>query len=174
MAMCYLANKRISEAMQMKYIATEYLQIDLDKETWECRVCDHEFGNARENYKKFTKIYSRNPQEIHRPKLDPEKYEFTFSPDPKVCAIYEYYCPGCGTMIEVEYTVPGHMPLHEIELDIDSLKEKMQGSISSNRSNNVSTTTPGEGLDTTVALRENAHEHGASCSHSSSHTDKGE
>ena len=149
----------------MKYIATEYVQIDLDKETWECRVCNHELGNARENYKKFTKIYNRNPQEIHRPKLDPEKYELTFSPDPKVCAIYEFYCPGCGTMMDVEYTVPGHMPLHDFELDIDSLKERMQGQ--------APVTDAGEGLDTTIALRAGAHDHG-SCDHDSRDQNNGE
>ena len=138
----------------MKYLATEYLQIDLDSERWECRVCDHVLGSARENYKKFTKIYNRNPREIHRPKLDPTRYTFTFSPDPKACAIYEFYCPHCGTMMDVEYTVPGHEPLHDLELDIDALKQRMQG---------VTTlTTPGEGVDTTTALREAVcqHDHG--------------
>ncbi|WP_405054185.1 acetone carboxylase subunit gamma [Thalassotalea psychrophila] len=145
----------------MKYLATEYLQIDLEKETWECRVCEHEMGSARENYKKFTKIYNRNPHEIHKPKLDPTKYEFTFAPDRKVCAIYEFYCPSCGTMVEVEYTVPGALPLHDFELDIDSLKEKMLGQ--------APVTDAGIGVDTTKALRDNAHEHShgqGSCSHS--------
>lgn len=140
----------------MKYIATEYLQINLDKETWECRVCEHELGSARENYKRFTKIYDRNPQEIHRPKLDPAKYEYTFSPDPNVCVIYEFYCPGCGTMMDVEYSVPGHMPLHDFELDIDSLKQKMQGQ--------APVTNPGEGVDTTAVLRAGAHDHTGHCS----------
>ncbi|MAZ87388.1 MAG: acetone carboxylase subunit gamma [Cellvibrionaceae bacterium] len=139
----------------MKYLATEYVQIDLDNEVWECRTCDHTLGSARENYKIFTKIYNRNPQEIHRPKLDPTKYEFTFSPNPKVCAIYEFYCPNCGTMMDVEYTVPGALPLHDFELDIDALKEKMQG--------RTPVVDAGEGVDTTQALREGAHDH--SCSH---------
>lgn len=139
----------------MKYIATEYLQVELSNETWECRVCNTTLGSARENYKKHTKIYARNPQDIHRPKLDPEKYEYTFSPSPRACVIYEFYCPACGTMMDVEYTVPGHMPLHDFELDIDSLKQKLQvhGEVSD----------PGMGTDTTVALRENAHQHD-SCS----------
>jgi acetone carboxylase gamma subunit len=135
----------------MKYLATEYLQIDLDYESWECRICEHELGSARENFKKFTKIYNRNPREIHKPKLDPDKYQFTFSPDPKVCAIYEYYCPGCGTMIDVEYTAPGHMPLHDFELDIDALKAKMQG--------RGHIADAGEGIDVTIALRQGAHDH---------------
>lgn len=135
----------------MKYIATEYLQVNLNSECWECRNCDHSLGSARENFKKFTKVYNRNPREIHRPKLDPERYEFTFSPDPKICAIYEFYCPSCGTMLDVEYTVPGHIPAHDFELDIDSLKEKM-------RHENYMPE-PGQGMDVTAGLRAGAHTH---------------
>jgi acetone carboxylase gamma subunit len=110
----------------MKVSVTEYLRIDLDTEQWECRRCGHVHGSARENYKKFMLIHDRDPREIHRPILDPERYAFNFSPDPKVCAIYEFYCPCCGTMIEAEYTVPGHEPLHDMELDIDALKKQWE------------------------------------------------
>lgn len=135
----------------MKYVATEYLQVDLHTERWQCRVCDAELGSARENYKKFTRIYLRNPQEIHRPKLDPERYTFTFSPDPAICAIYEFYCPSCGTMMDVEYTVPGHMPAHDIDLNIDSLKKMMHSG--------GEYSTPGDGVDVTPQLRAGAHQH---------------
>jgi acetone carboxylase, gamma subunit len=101
---------------------TEYLRIDLDTEMWECRRCDHVLGSARENYKRFTRLRARDPREIHRPLLDPERYEFNFSPDPSFCAVLEFYCPGCAALIEAEYTVPGQPPLHDIELDIDRLK----------------------------------------------------
>jgi len=111
----------------MKVLVTEYLRIDLDSEMWECRHCGRVHGSAHENYKKFMLIYDRNPQEVHRPLLDPTRYTFNFAPDPKVCVIYEFYCPDCGTMVEVEYTVPGHLPLHDIELDIDVLKVQWQG-----------------------------------------------
>ena len=139
----------------MKYTATEYLNINLETENWECRVCDRVHGSARENYKQFMKIYNRNPREIHRPKLNPDLYAFTFAPDPKVCAIYEFYCPGCGTMIDVEYTVPGGMPLHDFELDIDALVACMAGA--------TPVTNAGEGVDVTIALRAGAHDH--SCDH---------
>ena len=67
------------------------------------------------------RVYNRDPSEIHRPLLDPKKYERTYSPDPTWCRILEYYCPQCGTMCEVEYLPPGHPPLRDIELDIDVL-----------------------------------------------------
>lgn len=107
----------------MNVLITEYLRINLDTEQWECRKCGRAHGSARENYKKFLLIHDRDPREIHRPLLDPKKYpDFNFSPDPKVCVIYEFYCPECATLVEVEYSVPGHAPLHDIELDIDALK----------------------------------------------------
>ncbi len=106
----------------MKVLITEYLRIDLSSEQWECRCCGQQLGAARRNYKEGLLVYSRDPRDIHRPLLDPGKYEKTFAPDPKWCAILEYYCPHCGTMIEVEYTVPGHPPVHDLDLDIDALK----------------------------------------------------
>ncbi|MCK9284671.1 MAG: acetone carboxylase subunit gamma [Rhodocyclaceae bacterium] len=106
----------------MKVLITEYLRIDLDTEQWECRCCNHVIGPARELYKEGTLVYHRDPREIHPPLLDEKKYAKTFAPDPKWCAILEYYCPGCGTLIETEYTVPGHPPVRDLELDIDALK----------------------------------------------------
>lgn len=108
----------------MKVLITEYLRIDLETEKWECRRCDREIGSARGNYKEGLLIYERNPTEIHKPIVDPEKYEYTFAPDTKMCTMYEFYCPGCGVMVEVEYQVPGHMPVHDMELDIDVLKQQ--------------------------------------------------
>lgn len=106
----------------MKVLITEYLRVNLDSENWECRRCNHELGSARENYKTHLLIHERDPHEVHRPVIDPEKYEYTFAPDRKFCTIYEFYCPECGTMMEVEYQVPGHLPVHDIDLDIDQLK----------------------------------------------------
>jgi acetone carboxylase gamma subunit len=106
----------------MKVLITEYLRINLDTEMWECRVCDHKIGPARNNYKEGLLVYDRNPVEIHKPLLDPTLYKNTFAPNPEWCAILEYYCPDCGTMVEAEYIVPGHPPVHDIELDIDALK----------------------------------------------------
>ncbi|MGH8517806.1 MAG: acetone carboxylase subunit gamma [Panacagrimonas sp.] len=105
----------------MKIAMTEYLQIDLDKERWMCRVCDHDVGPARGNYKEGLLVHARDPREIHKPILDPS-YEFTFAPDPNWVKIVEYYCPSCGTQMEVEYLTPGHPPVYDMEFDIDALK----------------------------------------------------
>lgn len=107
-----------------KVPVTEYLAIDLSSERWECRRCGNDIGSARRNYKEGCLVYARDPREIHKPILDPNYYDYTFSPDPQFCVILEFYCPGCGTLVEAEYTVPGHPPIHDIELDVDDLKAR--------------------------------------------------
>ncbi len=106
----------------MKVLMTEYLRIDLEKETWECRVCNHKVGSAKKSYKEGMLVYNRDPRDIHPPIIDPEKYRFTFSPDPEWVRILEYYCPKCGTQVETEYAIPGHPPLYDMEVDLDALK----------------------------------------------------
>ena len=106
----------------MKVLMTEYLRIDLDEEQWECRVCNHVVGPATKSYKEGLLVHNRDPREIHPPIIDPEKYRFTFSPDPEWVRILEYYCPSCGTMVENEYAIPGHPPLHDMEVDLPALK----------------------------------------------------
>jgi acetophenone carboxylase len=107
----------------MKMIITEYLEIDLEKETWHCRTCGSELISARENYKKGCLVYERDPREIHPPLVDAE---FNFSPDPEWIRILEFYCPNCGTQIETEYLPPGHPITHDIEIDVDKLKERLE------------------------------------------------
>ncbi len=108
----------------MKVNMTEYLRINLDSEMWECRVCSNELISARDNYKRGLLVYDRDPAEIHKPLINRELYDYSFAPDPSYTAMLEFYCPHCGTMIEVEYTVPGHVPVRDMEPDIDDLKRK--------------------------------------------------
>ena len=60
----------------MKIPMTEYLRLDLERETWECRVCDHEIGPATSSYKKGLLVhdlhmtvtmetYHRSPVDVH-------------------------------------------------------------------------------------------------------------
>lgn len=108
-----------------KVAITEYLAIDLDRERWHCRVCDQDLGDARGPYKEALLVHDRDPREVHRPKIDPARYPFTYSPDPAWCRIIEYYCPQCGTQMETEYLPPGHpLTVDDLILDIDSLKTR--------------------------------------------------
>lgn len=108
----------------MKVDMTEYLRVNLESEEWECRVCDHTIGSAHQSYKQGLLVYNRNPQDIHPPIIDPDKYRYTFSPDPEWVRILEYYCPTCATMVETEYATPGHSPVYDMELDFEALKEQ--------------------------------------------------
>ena len=103
---------------------TEYLGIDVDAEKWVCLVCGHTFGSARGNYKEGCLVAARNPLEVHNPGIVPEPGEPVFAPDPEWVRIVEFYCPGCATLVEVEYLPPGHPLTHDIELDIDALKAR--------------------------------------------------
>ncbi len=102
---------------------TEYLDLDIERELWFCNRCGHEIGPARENYKKGCLLHDRDPREIHPPLVSGE---FNFSPDPLWVRIVEIYCPGCGTQIETEYLPPGHPIIWDIEIDLDSLKKRLQ------------------------------------------------
>jgi acetone carboxylase gamma subunit len=101
---------------------TEYLDLDLAEESWRCHVCEHHLGSARANYKKGCLVHARDPREIHEPLIDGP---YTFAPDPSWVRIVEFYCPGCGTQIETEYLPPGHPITHDVELDVDSLKQRL-------------------------------------------------
>ena len=102
---------------------TEYLDLDVETETWHCNRCGRSLISARENYKKGCLVHERDPREIHPPLLDAE---FNFSPDPDWVRIVEFYCPNCGTQVETEYLPPGHPITYDIELDMDSLKDRMK------------------------------------------------
>ena len=108
--------------MGTKRQITEYLDIDLEKELWCCNRCGHELVSARENYKKGCLVYIRkDPTTIYN---SPLKGPFSFAPDPTWAMLVEFYCPNCGVMVENEMLPPGHPVTYDIELDIDTLKEK--------------------------------------------------
>ncbi len=106
----------------MKVRITEYLDIDLEREMWCCNRCGHEIFDARDNYKKGCLVAERPLDEVHHPLIEGQTYSFRFDPD--YCRLLEFYCPACGITIENEYLPPGHPITHEIELDIDALKER--------------------------------------------------
>lgn len=106
----------------MKVRITEYLDIDLEKEMWCCNRCGRELISVREPYKKGCLVYEKPAAEIYEPLIENSPY--SFSPNPDYCRIIEFYCPGCGIMIENEYLPPGHPITVDIELDIDKLKDK--------------------------------------------------
>lgn len=106
----------------MKARITEYLEIDLDHETWCCQRCGETLIGARENYKRGCLVAEKDLASVHPPLVENQAYSFT--PDPNYCRLIEFYCPQCGVMIENEYLPPGHPITNDIALDIDALKQK--------------------------------------------------
>jgi acetophenone carboxylase len=102
----------------------EYLDLDLESETWHCHECGHNLGPADQNWKKKCRVNDRSPEEVHQPILDGE---YTFAPDPEWLRIVEFYCPNCMRMIENEYLPPGHPITFDMELDIEKAREKYLG-----------------------------------------------
>lgn len=102
---------------------TEYLDLDVEAEEWHCHRCDRLLGPAAQSYKQGCLVHDRDPREIHRPLIEGE---YTFAPDPEWVRILEFYCPGCGTQLEVEYLPPGHPVTHDIELDVPRLRERIE------------------------------------------------
>lgn len=107
--------------MKNRVRITEYLEIDIDEEKWCCNRCGLLLGSARENYKKGCLVYDRDPTELYQAIT---KEALDYRPDFKWCRYVEYYCPDCGTLIEVDVLPHGHPIIHDIELDIDKLKAK--------------------------------------------------
>ena len=107
--------------MTLRRRITEYLDIDLETEMWCCNRCGKPLISASDNYKKGCLVYERDPRTIYNPVIEGE---YTFSPDPEWARIVEFYCPGCGVIVENEILPPGHPITHDIQLDIDKLKQK--------------------------------------------------
>ncbi|MBW2143479.1 MAG: acetone carboxylase subunit gamma, partial [Deltaproteobacteria bacterium] len=74
-----------------------------------CSQCGHVYCKADENFKLYALISDRDAREIHK------KHQAS---DPDWMIYREFYCPGCGAMVEVEGT-PSCCPiLHNVELHI--------------------------------------------------------
>lgn len=72
-----------------------------------CSQCGFGYCNAQENFKLYCLIYDRDPSEIQPGRLAPNK---------DWCIYREFYCPGCGTQVEVEATPPGTPIIHNVRL----------------------------------------------------------
>ena len=100
---------------------TEYLDVELETRTWHCNRCGEALGAADEPYKKGCVVRERDPREIHPPLGTDDDFNFSFHPD--WIRIIEFYCPGCGAMIENEYLPPGHPLTWDIQLDLEALAQ---------------------------------------------------
>jgi acetone carboxylase gamma subunit len=80
---------------------TPYINIVEDSKggkVYTCSKCEFAYCNLEDNWKLYCLIYERDPKEIR---------EKGASHDKEWCVYREFYCPGCGTQVEVESCPPG-------------------------------------------------------------------
>jgi acetone carboxylase gamma subunit len=86
-----------------------------------CR-CGQELGDYRVNWKLSASIYVRETAEQLQ-----EVYHGREQPDPAWTQVREYYCPGCGTQLEVEAMPRGAPPDFELLPDLDTFYREWLG-----------------------------------------------
>jgi acetone carboxylase gamma subunit len=79
-----------------------------------CR-CGQEYGDYRVNWKLEALIHVRDSEDSLS-----EVYQGREMPDPDWIQVREYYCPGCGTQLEVEAVPRGTPPDFEFLPDLDT------------------------------------------------------
>jgi len=82
-------------------------------------TCGHEFGVYTENWKEKALVYVLDTEE----KLE-EVYRGPRKPDTEWFELREYYCPGCGTQLEVESVIPGYPPVFNFLPDFEAWEER--------------------------------------------------
>lgn len=85
-----------------------YLEIDENKKI-KCRKCGRIICDASENYKNHVPRAEVWPNEI--PGLRPTKGD-------ALTLYYEYYCPSCFTLLDVEVAEQAAPPLWDIQIDL--------------------------------------------------------
>ena len=83
-----------------------YLEVD-ETDKIKCLKCGHIICDASENYKKHVPRAELRPDEIpgQRPRAEEA-----------LVVYYEYYCPGCFTLLDVEIAEKGAPPLWDIQI----------------------------------------------------------
>jgi acetone carboxylase gamma subunit len=111
-----ILQERVKFAERILLPLTEHLYIveKGDERVVKCD-CGYEYGDYRENWKLKALIDVLETEE----ELD-RIYPGFLKPDPEICEIRRYYCPGCGTQLEVESVPRGHPMIFDFLPDIDT------------------------------------------------------
>jgi len=90
----------------------EYLKVVTsgDEKVFACARCDEELGSAAGNYKQRCLVDDRPMTEASPAIGDPARYV------DEDYVLRQFYCPGCGSLIENEVTRRGEPPLWDVEL----------------------------------------------------------
>lgn len=100
-----------------------YIVSNAKTKKWETQCdCGHSFGDYRENWKLSALIYVRDNKDAMS-----EIYPDLMSPDTDWQVYREYYCPECGSMLDVEAPTPWYPILHDFEPDIEGFYQDWVG-----------------------------------------------
>lgn len=84
--------------------------------------CGHEFGDWRNNWKLNALIFARDDSS----KLE-EIYPGIRRPNPELCEVREFSCPGCSSLLKVEAVPVGHPIIFDALPDIDNFYREWLG-----------------------------------------------
>jgi acetone carboxylase, gamma subunit len=84
--------------------------------------CGHEFCDYRKNWKTKALIYVRDSEDSLE-----EIWRGPRKPDPNKNEIREFYCPGCGTQLEVDAVPPGYPILMNFLPDLETFYREWLG-----------------------------------------------
>lgn len=84
--------------------------------------CGYEYGDYRQNWKLEALVDVLEADE----ELD-RFYPGVGKPDPKLCEIRRYFCPGCGAQLEVESVPRGYPMIFDFLPDLDTFYEDWLG-----------------------------------------------
>lgn len=84
--------------------------------------CGHEFGDYHENWKLAALVYVRDTEESMQ-----EVYPPLMHSNPDWVVLREYYCPGCGTQLEVEAVPPGYPVVFDFQPDLETFYREWLG-----------------------------------------------
>ncbi len=118
-----ILQERVSFTERIMLPLGEHLYI-VEKGTERVVKCDcgHEFGDWRRNWKLCALIFVRDDVE----KLE-EVYPGLRCPNPDLCEVREFYCPGCGSLLIVEAVPVGYPVIFDVLPDIDAFYREWLG-----------------------------------------------
>lgn len=104
--------------MTVKHQIHTYLDLDTETGTIDCRECGHEICDADENYKAYCGVNRRPVSEAGPMFEQPDYIEEADSIE-----FRQFVCVNCGVLFDFEIAPDEQAFLHDIEVDIESVRE---------------------------------------------------
>jgi acetone carboxylase gamma subunit len=94
-----------------------YLDLDEQAETIVCRKCQNEFCRGNENYKEYAVMRTGPVEELY-PVYEPPDEILGRETD---LEFRQFYCPGCGRLLDTEFALEDDPLIHDIEIDMSAV-----------------------------------------------------